>query len=154
MSSHIQFKRELEAGIPPADAIGQGRLYWRSSDGIFYIRDENGADTPIAGGFVSWVQANGGSIVTGATYTMLVTFETVRVDPTIQPVTINIVTAVGFAGYQCKVKNVTTDVTPISVTPFAGESIEGGASDAPWVMNTPREFVVLESDGAGWMVVG
>ena len=100
---------------------------------------------------VNWTQP---ALVTGPTYTMLVTFESVLVVPTIQPVTINIITAVGFAGFQCKVKNVTTNVTPISVTPFAGESIEGQAPDAPWLMNTPEEFVVLESDGAGWVVVG
>lgn len=150
MSSNIQFRKENGAAIPIADSTAQGRLFQDAADSIFKVKDNAGVITPIAGGFVQWQVT---APIVGATYTITATFETVRVQPS-GPVTINLPTAIGLEGRQEKVKNITALTHPISVTPFGTEQIEDLGAGVPWILLTPREFVVLESDGANWMVVG
>lgn len=154
MSSHAQFVGEQHFDIPNASVAGKARLY-RHISGVWYEKDSVGAIAPISGGFAGWMVT---TVVVGATYNALNIWETIRVDPTTQPgpagVTVNLISAIGNDGQQMKVKNVSGSTNPIKVTPFGTEQIEDAGAGIAWVMNTPREFVVLESDGANWMVVG
>ena len=150
MSSNIQFQKENAAAIPNSDSAAQGRLFQSVLDGGFYVKDEAGVVSPITGGFANWIVS---APIVGATYTITLAFETVRVQPS-AAVTINLPTAIGISGRQEKIKNITALTHPISVTPFGTEQIEDLGAGVPWIMLTPREFVLLESDGANWMVVG
>lgn len=149
MSSNVQFRKENDVAIPNSDSAAQGRMF-QGVDGAFYVKDDVGTVLPISGGFANWIVS---APIVGATYTITSVFETVRVQPS-GPVTINLPTAIGISGRQEKVKNITALTHPISVTPFGAEQIEDAGAGVPWIMLTPREFVVLESDGANWMVVG
>ena len=152
MSSHAQFRGEQHFDIPNASIAGKARLY-RHISGVWYEKNDVGTSSPISGGFAEWTVT---AVQTGVSYPVVGIWETVRVDPTTQPggIAINLITAIGSTGQQIKVKNVSASVNPINVTPFGGEQIEDAGGGTPWVMVSPREFVVLESDGANWMVVG
>lgn len=151
MSSHAQFKKEVPGAIPNASVAGKSRLFQDANDDIWKSKDVAGVVTPISGASAFVWNVVGPINNAGSPYLVTGPFETVRVDPSTGPVTINLFTAVGNAGVQVKVKNITVDVTPITVDAFGAETIDGGLT---WVLITPREFVVLESDGTNWMVVG
>jgi len=151
MSSNIQFVKEAAAAVPNATAANKSRVFQDTADNIFKTKDNLGNILPISGvQSFSWTVV--GPITNGTSpYTVLVPFETVRVDPSGGQVDINLITAVGNAGRQIKVKNTTASPNPIVIDAFGAETIDGNLT---WTMITPREFAVLESDGANWMIVG
>lgn len=89
--------------------------------------------------------------VTASSYTAASSDETIFADGTSNSITINLPTAVGISGKRYTVVKTDSTTAIISVTPFGAETLNGGAQT---VLHRQRESVTVESDGAGWFVVG
>lgn len=76
--------------------------------------------------------------------------ETVRFDPSGGTFNVTLPTAVGVAGRRVVTKNVTSDVTGITIDTTGGQTIDGAASTPS---NTAFDARTFESDGANWMEV-
>ena len=79
--------------------------------------------------------------------------ETVKVDPTTAIGTVTLPTAVGFAGFQIKVVSISDAILPFVVTidTTSGQLINGVLTKT---LTTAREFLIVESDNVGWLIVG
>lgn len=144
----IQFTERHPDDVSNAAGPGKYRIFWNSLTGLLAAKDYVGNVTTIGGdGTFNFLH---NPIVTWTPYTAAIR-ETVKIDPSGGAVILNLPTAVGQAGNRIKIINVTTDVTPITVTPFGGQLINGAPT---YLMNTPRERLEVESDGTNWIVVG
>ena len=76
--------------------------------------------------------------------------ETVKVDPSGGAVTVRLPPSGPHTGLTIRVKNVTSDTTPITVISIVAETIDGAAS---LVLSTGFDGVTVESDGSNWLVV-
>jgi len=68
-------------------------------------------------------------------------------------VTVNLPTAVGNAGQRFLVKKLSAVGAPrdITVDPFGSQTIDGATTH---LLNVHYEYVIVESDGTNWMIVG
>lgn len=77
-------------------------------------------------------------------------WQTARCNPTIGGFTIDLPTAVGRAGVDITVKNVSASTNTITVDCAGAETIDGAATFA---MSTARQSITVRSDGSNWMIV-
>jgi hypothetical protein len=77
-------------------------------------------------------------------------WQTARCNPTLGGFTINLPTAVGKAGVDITIKNVSASTNTITVDGNASETIDGSATFA---MSTARQSITVRSDGSNWMIV-
>lgn len=149
-NSTFQLREKDPADVQDADSADQLRIFWNVLTGMLAAKDSAGVVSNIGGsGGVPFI--HNAVVLTGVSPYLSVVRETVKVNPA-GGVVITLPTAVGNTGQKVKVINVTVDVTPINVNTQGGQTVDGAAS--PHVMITPRERVVLESDGANWVIVG
>jgi len=150
MAANFDFQAEAEGPMPNASAPGRLRLFLSSFDGLFKTKDFLGVVLPLAGVAVP-VFTHRPPVIGPAVQLALIN-ETVKADPTAGIVTINLPSAVGYAGYQLKVVSLTDMIGPpvVDIVPMGLETIN---SDASKSLTTPRERMTLESDGANWLVV-
>lgn len=120
-----------------------------TSAGVLSLTNSLGVTTPVAGP-QPWVH-NALVVFPVAPYAASIQ-ETVKVDPDASVGTIQLPSASGIAGFQIKVVSVSDLILPpvITVLPAGIETINGLASKT---LTTPRERIVVESDGADWLVV-
>lgn len=147
--STVQLTPQTPASVDNA-STGKFRVFWNSLTNLLVAKNDVGAIIPIGGGaFVH------NAVVVGPAVVAAVIQETKKCDPTLGAITVNLPLAAGSTGQQVKVVNVTNSVTPITVAATGGEQIldAGGALSASVALNTPRESVLLESDGTKWVVV-
>ena len=150
MAANFDFLPEAEGPMPNASAPGRKRLFLSIVDGLFKTKDFAGVVAPLAGAATP-VFIHRPPVIGPAVQLALIN-ETVKADPTAGIVTINLPTAVGYAGYQIKVVSLTDMIGPpvVNIVPNGAETIN---SDASKTITSPRERYTLESDGANWLVV-
>jgi len=168
----FELLERISADILPASGPGRLRMFLDQATGKLTGKDVAGIDHVVSGptGATGSSGPTGATGATGATgpagvaawiHNAPVVFpappypsvpqETVKADPTGGPGNILLPPAPPIVGQQVKVINITVSVNPISVDAQPGEFIDGAPS---YVMNTPRERLVVESDGINWIVVG
>jgi len=120
-----------------------------TSAGVLSLTNSLGVTTPVAG-WQPWV--HNAVVLFAATPYAASIQETVKVDPVGGAVQIDLPTAVGIAGFQIKVVSLSDLLVPnvITVDALGGQTINGVLTKT---LTTPRERIVVESDGANWLVV-
>lgn len=143
--STYQLRRKVAASVSNAEDADQLRIFLDDATGLLAAKDSSGVVTPIGadGAFI-----HNPVVTSAASPYAAVIRETVKVDPSGGPVQVDLPTAVGNAGRQIQVINVTTSTNPITSVPFGAQTVNGSPN---YVMNTPRERVLLESDGSNWI---
>jgi hypothetical protein len=151
MPSSIQLVEELAADVPNATAPGRYRIFYDQTDNVLKLKDDVGTLFPIAG-WSPWVHLTPLVFPVGSPYAASIQ-ETVKVDPTTAIGTVTLPTAVGFAGFQIKVVSISDAILPFVVTidTTSGQLINGVLTKT---LTTAREFLIVESDNVGWLIVG
>jgi hypothetical protein len=85
------------------------------------------------------------------TYAVKIADHTVRADATGGAFSVTLPTAVGVAGKRYVVKKIDSSGNAVTVATTSAQTIDGAAS---YSLATQYKFVVVESDGANWIVVG
>lgn len=151
--STYQLRRKNPADVDAATASDQWRLYLDDLTGLLSAKD-NFNNIIVVGGAQTIAFLQGAVITVADSPYLATTRETVKVDMESGAVTVQLPPAVGITGFQIKVVGV-TDVdpptNPVTILPDGAETINGNPS---FQLTTTRESVLLESDGANWMVVG
>lgn len=152
MPSSIQLVEELAVDVPNATAPGRYRIFYDQTDNVLKLKDDVGTLYPVGtGGWSPWIH---NAVVLFAASPYLATVqETVKVDPVGGVVLITLPTAVGIAGFQIKVVSLSDLLVPnvITVDALGGETINGVLTKT---LTTAREFLIVESDNVGWLIVG
>jgi hypothetical protein len=147
VDSTWQLRRQAAAAVDNAESADQLRFFLDDATGLLAAKDNVGVVT-IIGGSTAVAFIHNPVVITPMSPYAAVIQETVKVDPTLGPVIILLPTAVGNAGLRINVINVTPLPTPIDLTPFGGELIDGLPT---FQLNTPNEKVTIESDGVNWV---
>lgn len=147
--STFQLRRKDPADISNAESADQWRIFLNDLTGLLSAKDVNGNVFTI-GGAQSTAFIHNAIVTPAASPYAAAIRETVKVNPTAGPITINLPSAIGVAGLQVKVINFTLAVNPVTVAGTLGQTINGAAT---YVMNTPAERLTVESDGTNWIVV-
>lgn len=151
MSANVEFQEETQAAIPVASSVVRKRLFLDTSDGFFKTKDSVGNVAPIATLALAWVHLNTGVTVGMSPYAAVIQ-ETVKLDVDTGAITVDLPTAVGIAGRQIKAVSLSDLISPNvgTLVPFGGQTINGLPN---FTLTTPRERVIIESDGFNWLVV-
>lgn len=147
--STFQLRRKNPADVSPAESADQLRIFLNDINGLLSAKDQSGT-VYVIGGAASTAFIHNAIVTPAASPYAAVIRETVKVNPTAGPITVNLPTAVGAAGLQIQVINFTPAVNPVTVTPFGGQTINGQPN---FVLNTPEERLTIESDGTNWIIV-
>lgn len=154
MSANVEFEEVAPGSVDNASSATRKRLFLNQATGTFSTKDQAGAVNPVSSTPGAWIHnavVTNPPFTTGAPYTASV-FETVKVDPSGGDIRVVLPTAVGIAGAQVKVVSLSDDISPnlIVVDGNSAETING---DLTRNLNTPRQRITVESDGANWLVV-
>jgi len=149
-NSTFQLRQQPAGDVDSSSSADQFRVFLDDSNGLLSMKDFFGVVTVI-GGSGQTVATHRPPVVGPAAQLALIN-ESVKADPTAGIVTVNLPTAVGVTGRQIKVISLTDMIGPpaINLVPFGAETIN---SDPSKSLTTPRERMVIESDGANWLVV-
>lgn len=149
-NSTFQLKRQPSGDVDSSSSVDQFRVFLDDSNGLLSTKDFYGVVTVIGGSGQS-VSIHRAPVIGPAAQLALIG-ESVKADPTLGIVAINLPTAVGVAGRQIKVISLTDMIGPpaVNLVPFGAETINGDPTKS---LTTPRERMVIESDGANWLVV-
>lgn len=151
MTANIEFPEEVAANVPVASSATRKRLFLDNADGTFKTKDSAGTVDPLSSvAVVAWT--HNAVVNVGASPYAATVQETVKVDADTGAIQVDLPTAVGIAGRQIKIVSLSDAVTPPTITVAAagGEFINGTSTRT---MTTPRERLLVESDGADWLVV-
>ena len=67
-------------------------------------------------------------------------------------ITLTLISAVGIAGRSMKIIKIDSGVGAVTITPNGTQNING--VNASYLLTNQYQYVVLESDGANWFVIG
>lgn len=151
MAANVEFQEEAPGVVPVASSAIRRRVFLDQTDGFFKTKDNLGNVAPIATLALPWVHLNSGVTLGMSPYNAAIQ-ETVKVDADTGAITVILPDATTCVGQQIKVVSLSDTIGPpvCTVMPFGVQTINGLPT---FTLTTPRERVVVESDGANWLIV-
>lgn len=151
MTANVEFQEEAPGGISVASSAARRRVFLDQTDGFFKTKDSAGVIRPISSIALPFIH-NAAVTLAGSPYAASIQ-ETVKVNVDTGAIIVNLPTAVGNAGHQVKVVSLSDALVPnvCTIVPFGAQTING---DPNRTLTAPREFSLVESDGANWLAVG
>lgn len=136
----------LEEHTPPSPTDVNYHLVFFDTDGKPYWKDSDGTEHSFSAGTLLPIVVSANTAL-DATYLgkLILAFES----SPIAPITLTLRTAVGIPGQQFRIKRVGAALISIAAT--GGELVDGVAG---WSLVNVHQYVILESDGTNWWVVG
>jgi hypothetical protein len=139
-----------ENNAPSPSSVG--RRLSVTTAGALELTDTLGITTPVGGGGGGNIWIHNPPVTVGMSPYAASIQETVKVDVDTGVISVTLPSAIGLTGRQLKVLSLSDNISPpvCTVSPTFGQTLNGGPN---WTLTTPRERLVVESDGANWLVV-